>query len=118
MGKKLLIVDDSPAIRVLIERAALAGGYEVCAQAKNGEEAVKLYSSTLPDVITMDITMPIKDGLAASKEILALNPEVKILMLSAMGDEEIVNQAKEVGITHFMKKPFKGEEIIKILDNM
>lgn len=118
MGKKLMIVDDSPAIRVLIERAALAGGYEVCALAKNGDEAVKLYGSAMPDVITMDITMPLKDGLAASEEILAQNPDAKILMLSAMGDEEIVNKAKEVGITHFMKKPFKGEDIIKILNDM
>jgi len=118
MAKRLMIVDDSPAIRVLIERAALANGYEVCAQAKNGEEAVKLYSSMLPDVITMDITMPIKDGLEAAKEILAQNPDARILMLSAMGDEDIIKQAEDVGITYFMKKPLKGEDVIRILDNM
>jgi YesN/AraC family two-component response regulator len=66
----------------------------------------------------MDITMPVKDGLVASQEILAQNPGVQILMLSAMGDEEIVNAAKRIGITHIMKKPFKGDEIVKVINRM
>lgn len=117
-GRKLMIVDDSPAIHVIIERAAIANGYEVCAHAKNGEEAVRQYELSMPDLITMDITMPVKDGLTASQEILAKNPNVKILMLSAMGDEEIVTKAKAIGITSFMKKPFKGEEIVSAIDKM
>lgn len=117
-GRKLMIVDDSPAIHVIIERAAIANGYEVCAHAKNGEEAVRQYELSMPDVITMDITMPVKDGLTASQEILAQNPNAKILMLSAMGDEEIVTKAKAIGITSFMKKPFKGEEIVSAIDKM
>jgi len=117
-GKKLMIVDDSPAIHVIIEKAAMANGYEVCAHAKNGDEAVKQYELTMPDVVTMDITMPVKDGLTASKEILAQNPGAKILMLSAMGDEGIVNEARGVGIAHFMKKPFKGEDIVNAINNM
>jgi two-component system chemotaxis response regulator CheY len=116
--KKLMIVDDSPAIHVIIEKAVLANGYEVCAHAKNGAEAVKLYELHQPDLITMDITMPVKDGLVASKEIFAQNSGVKILMLSAMGDEEIVNEAKRIGITHFMKKPFKGDEIVNVINSM
>jgi len=117
-GRKIMIVDDSPAIHVIIEKAAIANGFEVCAHAKNGDEAVKQYQLTMPDVITMDITMPVKDGLTASKEILAQNPGAKILMLSAMGDEEIVNEARSIGITHFMKKPFKGEDIMNVINNM
>lgn len=117
-GKKLMIVDDSPAVHVIIERAAVANGYEVCAHAKNGDEAVKLYAATKPDIITMDITMPVMDGLTASIEILRQNPAAKILMLSAMGDEEIVDKAKEIGITYFMKKPFKGDDIVNALNNM
>jgi two-component system chemotaxis response regulator CheY len=117
-GIKLMIVDDSPAIRLIIEKAAIANGYEVCAQAKNGDEAVKQYELTMPDVITMDITMPVKDGLTAAKEILGKNPDAKILMLSAMGDEEIVKEARNIGIAHFMKKPFKGIDIVNIINNM
>ena len=117
-NKKIMIVDDSPAIHAIIERAVVAKGYEVCAHAKNGVEAVKQYELTLPDIITMDITMPIKDGMAASKEILAKNPHAKILMLSAMGDEEIVNEAMGIGINHFMKKPFKGEDIVKKINSI
>jgi len=117
-GIKIMIVDDSPAVHVIIERAAIANGYEVCAHAKNGDEAVKLYELARPDIITMDITMPVKDGLTASKEILIQNPCAKILMLSAMGDEEIVKEARDIGIRHFMKKPFKGEDIVNALNNM
>jgi len=117
-NRKLMIVDDSPAIHVIIEKAARANGYEVCAHAKNGDDAVKQFELTMPDVITMDITMPIKDGLAASKEILAKYPGAKILMLSAMGDEELVNEARNIGISRFMRKPFKGEDIIKEINNM
>lgn len=117
-NKRLMIVDDSPAIHVIIEKAARANGLEVCAHAKNGDEAVKQFELTMPDVITMDITMPIKDGLAASKEILAKYPGARILMLSAMGDEELVNEARSIGISRFMRKPFKGEDIIKEINSM
>ncbi|MCR4434451.1 MAG: response regulator [Clostridiales bacterium] len=117
-NKRLMIVDDSPAVHVIIEKAARANGIEVCAHAKNGDEAVKQFELTIPDVITMDITMPIKDGLAASKEILAKYPGARILMLSAMGDEELVNEARSIGISHFMQKPFKGEDVIKEINSM
>jgi len=117
-GIKIMIVDDSPAIHVIIEKAAITNGYEVCAHAKNGDEAVKLYELTRPDVITMDITMPVKDGLTASREILKQNPCAKILMLSAMEDEEIVKEARNIGIKHFMKKPFKGVDIVNAINNM
>ena len=105
---KIMVVDDSPTIHVIIEKALKANGFEVCCHAKNGEEAVGLYNSHQPDIITMDITMPIKDGLMASREILEKNPNAKILMLSAMGDDELIQEAKGIGITQFMKKPFKG----------
>jgi len=115
---KLMIVDDSPAIHLIIEKAAIADEYQVCTHAKNGDEAVKLYESVQPDAVTMDITMPIKDGLVASKEILGKYPNAKILMLSAMGDEELIKEAMSIGITHFMKKPFKGLDIINAINNM
>ncbi len=117
-SKKLMIVDDSPAIHLIIEKAAKANGYEVCAHAKNGDEAVKQFDLSLPDVVTMDITMPIKDGLTASKDILSKYPDAKILMLSAMGDEELINEAKSIGISRFMRKPFKGEDIINEINSM
>jgi len=117
-NKKLMIVDDSPAVHIIIEKAVTANGYEVCAHAKNGDEAVKYFELTMPDVVTMDITMPIKDGLTASKEILKKFPDTKILLLSAMGDEELINEAKSIGISHFMKKPFKGADIINIINKM
>lgn len=117
-NKKLMIVDDSPAIHIIIEKAAKAHGFEVCAHARNGDEAVKQFETVKPDIITMDITMPVKDGLVASREILEKCQTVKILMLSAMGDEQIMNEAKEIGISHFMRKPFKGEDVIDAIHTM
>jgi len=117
-NKKLMIVDDSPAIHLIIEKAAKANGYDVCAHAKNGDEAVKKFELVMPDVVTMDITMPIKDGLTASKEILAKYPDAKILMLSAMGDEKLIDEAKSIGISRFVRKPFKGEDIIKEINDI
>jgi len=117
---KVLIVDDSPLIHKLIRKALEPIGFDICAAGNNGKEGVELYDKYRPDIITMDITMPIKDGLQASKEILIFNPNAKIVMLTSIGDEETLEEAKKIGIKHFITKPFKNEEfiraIIKVLD--
>jgi two-component system chemotaxis response regulator CheY len=117
-NKKLMIVDDSPAIHMIIERAVKGKGFEICANAKNGVEGIIKFKAANPDVITMDVTMPIKDGLEASREILSENPNVKIIMLSAMGDDELINEAQKVGIKTFLKKPFKADELLNALNSL
>lgn len=115
---KVLVVDDSPMIHKIIKRALEPEGFQICAFGNNGKEGVELYSQHKPDLVTMDITMPIKDGIEAAKEITSAYPGAKILMLSSMGDETIMNEAKNAGITHFITKPFKNEEFIKIVSEI
>lgn len=115
MGKKVLLVDDSPVIHILLRKVLEKNAFTVCGDAKNGKEGVEMYKEMAPDVVFMDITMPIMDGLDAAKAIKQFNPKARIIMLSAMGDDEIVNQAREIGITIFLKKPFDDYKIISAL---
>ena len=118
MIKRILIVDDSPIIHNLLRKSLEANGYEVCGDAKNGREGIELFKSLSPDLIFMDITMPIMDGLAAAKSIKELNPSTNIIMLSAMGDEEIMSQAKEFGVDLFLKKPFDDYKIVSAISKL
>jgi DNA-binding NarL/FixJ family response regulator len=115
MKIRVLVVDDSPFIHKAIARILPEDDYEICGSGKNGQEGVDLYQRLAPDVVTMDITMPIMDGLAAAREILRKDPKAKIIMLSAMGDEEIVQEAKAVGIKMLLQKPFKAPDMLAAL---
>ena len=116
MGKiRVLIVDDSPFIHKAITRALNPAEYEICGIGANGRQGVDLYAKEKPDVVTMDITMPILDGLGAAREIMKGDPRARIIMLSAMGDEELMKSAKEIGIRVFLQKPFKSEELLKAI---
>lgn len=115
---KVLVVDDSPMIHKIVRKVLEPEGFVICACGNNGQEGVGLYYQHKPDIITMDITMPIMDGLEAAKEIKASNPGVKILMLSAMGDDEIIYQAKQIGINNFARKPFKNEQLIEAISKI
>ncbi|MFA7149289.1 MAG: response regulator [Syntrophomonadaceae bacterium] len=110
---RVLAVDDSPITRKMIKKALEPEGFEIIGEAGNGRDAVELYHKTKPDVITMDVTMPIMDGLKAAQVIKEQNPFQKIIMLSAMSDNDIVAEARGWGIVHFCAKPFKPEEIVE-----
>ncbi len=116
--KRILLVDDSPIIHRLLRRTLEKHGYEVCGDAKDGREGVQMYQSLRPDLVFMDITMPIMDGLEAAKKIKEIDPEARIIMLSAMGDEDIMGQAQELGIDIFLKKPFDDYKIISAISRV
>ena len=90
---KILIVDDAAFMRMMIKDILTKNGYEVVAEAANGVEAVELYKSHQPDLVTMDITMPEMDGIEAVKQIKAVNPAAKVIMCSAMGQQSMVMDA-------------------------
>jgi two-component system, chemotaxis family, chemotaxis protein CheY len=111
----VMAVDDSPITRKMIRKALEPEGFTLIGEAGNGKDAVELYSKIQPDIITMDVTMPIMDGLNAAGAIKQINPAQKIIMLSAMGDNDIITDAKSRGINHFCSKPFKAAEMVGIV---
>lgn len=108
----VMAVDDSPITRKMIKKALEPEGFNIIGEAGNGKEAVELYSRIQADIITMDVTMPIMDGLDAALAIKKTNPNQKIIMLSAMSDQDILADAQSRGIDEFCTKPFKPEEMV------
>ncbi|HHX94588.1 MAG TPA: response regulator [Clostridia bacterium] len=115
MGKRVLIVDDAAFMRMMIKDILVKNGFEIAGEAANGFEAVEKYKEVRPDVVTMDITMPEKDGIAAVKEIMAIDKQAVIIMCSAMGQQAMVMEAIQAGARDFIVKPFQQERVIQAL---
>ena len=110
-----MIADDAAFMRMLLKGILEKGGYEVVAEAKDGVEAIEKFKELKPQVVTMDITMPDMDGIHAVKEIMAMDPEAKIIMVSAMGQQAMVVDAMKAGVKDFIVKPFQAEQILATL---
>lgn len=108
----ILVVDDSKMSRSMLRQILEEVGYSVIAEAANGEEAVKAYKEHKPDMVTLDITMPIMDGIDALKQLLEINPDVKAVMITAAGQQSKLIEALKIGAKKFITKPFEKEEII------
>ena len=108
---RVLIVDDAAFMRKMLTDALVKGGHEVVGEAGNGEEAVSLYQSLRPDLATLDITMPVKDGLEALKEIRAFDPGSRVIMCSALGQESKVLESIKAGAKDFVVKPFQPDRV-------
>ena len=112
---KVMIVDDSKVSRAMIEGNLAKTNFEVCAQAKNAAEAVELYEQYKPAVVTMDMNLPDADGLECTRRIRAVDPDAKIVMISAMKDASLVARGREAGISAFLQKPVSINELIDTL---
>lgn len=110
---RVLVVDDAAFMRMMLTNMLVKGGHEVVGQAENGKQAVEMYSSLLPDLVTLDITMPEMDGLEALKLIMAKDPNAKIVMCSAMGQQAMVLDAVKSGAKDFIVKPFEDSKILE-----
>ncbi len=113
MGQSVLIVDDAAFMRMMIKDILVKNGYNVVGEAENGEVAVEKYQELTPDLVTMDITMPEKDGITALKEIKSINPDATIIMCSAMGQQAMVIDAIQAGAKDFIVKPFQADRVIE-----
>ena len=107
----ILVVDDAAFMRMRAAKLLAEEGYEIV-EAGNGAEAVKLYQETNPDCVLMDITMPEMDGLTALKEIRKVDPEARIAMVTAMGQQAIILEALKAGAKDFVIKPFEKERVV------
>ena len=115
MGLKVLIADDALFMRNLLKDILTKVGYTVIAEATNGEEAVALYRKHQPDLVTMDIVMPLKSGIEALEEIIKEDPYARIVMCSALGQESLVLEAVQAGAKDFIVKPFKEERVVEVV---
>jgi len=116
MMKTLLIVDDAAIVRTKIKEAATEAGWVVVGEAKNGKEAVELFVQKKPLIVTLDLVMPECDGLQALREILAVDPEAKVVVISALGQKDILKDAFKLGAADFLIKPFDRRMLINTLE--
>ena len=114
---KILIVDDAEFLRVRLNKILDTEGYEVF-QEENGVKAVSTYKEKHPDVVLMDVTMPEMDGLAALKEIVSFDPQAKVVMLTALGQESVVLDAVKSGARDFIVKPFEHDRVMKAISKL
>lgn len=110
---RILIVDDAKFMRTLVKDAFVPKGHEIVGEAENGNIAVDLYKKLKPDLVTMDITMREKDGIQAAEEILQIDPDAKIIMVTALGQENLLTKAIKLGVKDFVVKPFPPERLQK-----
>lgn len=116
MAKRILVVDDANFMRTIVKDTLTPKGFEVVGEATNGNEAVSLYEQLKPDLVTMDITMREKDGLEAAREILAKDPNARIVMVTALGQEKMLMDSLSLGVKDFVVKPFEPERIISAVE--
>jgi len=115
---RVMIADDSSSIRLVLEDILTIGKHEIVYQAKDGVETVEKYASLKPDILLLDLTMPKKDGLTALKEIKQIDPDAKIIMLSAADSQKMVNDCLEAGATTFIPKPFDFKIVLEKIENI
>ena len=112
---KILVVDDSVMIRKTLSSQLLELGYEVIGTANSGKEGISLYKELKPDLVTMDITMPIMSGIKALREIRSIDKNAKVIMITSHGEEELVMEAIENGAVGYILKPISHGKILKAI---
>lgn len=115
--KKILIADDAEFLRVRISKMLTGDGFDVI-EAENGTLAVQVYKANHPDLVLMDVTMPEMDGLTALKQIRYFDPQAKVIMLTALGQESIVLEAIKSGARDFVVKPFERERVLSAINRL
>lgn len=115
---RVLIVDDAAFLRMTIKRMLEAHGHSMAAEAENGIVAVEKYKESKPDVVLLDITMPELDGIAALQLIMKVDPNAKVIICSAVGQQERVAQAIQCGAKDFIVKPFQEDRLIASIEKV
>lgn len=116
MSKTALIVDDMAFVRKTLSTLLSQAHYQVIGEAADGAEAVKLYTKLRPDFVTMDIVMPMLSGIEATRKIIATDKEARIIIISAMSQENLIMEAIHAGAKDFIQKPFNKTEVIKTIE--
>jgi len=113
MNKKVLIVDDAGIMRMMLGSILNKNGYVFIKAVENGAIGVEMYKATQPDIVLMDITMPEMDGITATKKIIEINPNAKIIMVSAAIKRDLIEQSLDAGAVDFIQKPFRTDRLLE-----
>jgi two-component system chemotaxis response regulator CheY len=113
--KRLLVVDDALFMRKLIRGVAAEAGWDVVGEAGNGAEAVMLYQQYQPDLVTMDLVMPVMGGLEALRQIRALDPQAKVVVVTALDQKQALMDSIRDGAIDFIVKPFERQRVLNLL---
>jgi two-component system chemotaxis response regulator CheY len=113
MAKSVIVVDDAAFMRATLRDIFSRNGYEVLGEARNGIEAVALFTTKRPDLVTMDIVMPEMGGIEAVRRIVAQDPGARVIMCSAMGQQSLVIEAIQAGARDFVIKPFQAARVLE-----
>ena len=115
-AKRVLVVDDALVIRQRIIEIAKLSGWEIAGQASNGKQAVEMYFSQRPDLVTLDIVMPEMDGVESLKEIRSRDPEARVVMVTAINQKEKLAECIQAGAIDFIVKPFDKATLIRFFE--
>lgn len=115
---KIAVVDDSPFSVAMISSMLTGNGFEVVGTANSLQEAVDVVTKEKPDIVTMDITMPGADGIEVTKALHVIDPELKVIIVSSMMDEEIINKAKKERVSGYIQKPVDAEELSLLINRL
>ena len=118
MSHTVLICDDAIFMRTMISDILAQAGYEVIGEAESGAQAVQRYQELKPDLVTMDIVMPDMSGIEAVREICKADPDARILMCSAMGQQALVVEAIQAGAKDFVVKPFQPSRVLEAVQRL
>jgi two-component system chemotaxis response regulator CheY len=116
--KRLLVVDDALFMRKMICGVAAEAGWEVVAEAANGAIAVELYEKHRPDLVTMDLVMPVMGGLEALRQIRAIDPDAKVIVVTALDQKQVLLDSIRDGAIDFIVKPFERQRVLSLLNKL
>ncbi len=114
---KIMIADDSKFMRKMLTDILTAEGHQIIGESENARETIELYKMLKPDLVTLDIIMPLVEGietLSALKAIIEENPQAKVVMVSALGQEEVVEECIQAGAKAFITKPFRSSKVAEV----
>ncbi len=117
MSKRVLICDDSVLMRRMVAQALEDAGWECIGEAENGQEAIEQFEKLQPDAVTMDMVMPEADGIHGLEGIIKLDPDAKVVIISAVNQTSLISEAIRKGARDFIAKPFMPEQVQQTLDS-
>ncbi len=115
---RILIVDDSRTSRRMLKNILIENGHEIIGEANEGQLGYEMYVDKKPDIVTLDITMPVLDGLGCLDKIMTFDENAKVIMITAAGQKEKMVEAIKLGATEFIQKPYEPKQILSVIESL